>query len=184
MSLPPLIEGKRLVLRGLLPEDADGNYPNWLNDPLVCAANSHGLFPYTREEARTFINDSRNRRDALILAVELRDGQRHIGNIALQNIHPIYRKAEFAILLGEADCWGQGYGLEAGLLLCRHGFDNLNLHRIECGTFSNNVGMQKLALALGMEEEGRRREACFAGGAYRDILEFGIIRHEFRRPRI
>ena len=180
MSIRPLIEGERLVLRGLQPQDADGPYPDWLNDARVCAGNSHGLFPYSREAARAFIADSAGRRDSLTLAIELREGGRHIGNIALQGIHPIYRKAEFAILLGEADTWGQGYGKEAGLLLCRHGFDQLNLHRIECGTFASNQGMRRLALALGMQEEGRRREAAFIAGHYEDIIEFGMTRNEFR----
>lgn len=180
MNAPHLIVGQRLVLRGLSEADANGAYPHWLNDPQVCAGNAHGIFPYSREAALAFINASRNNRDALILAIELRESTRHIGNISLQGIHPIYRKAEFAILLGERDCWNKGYGKEAGMLLCRHGFDKLNLHRIECGTFANNPGMQQLALALGMREEGRRREAAFVGGHYVDILEFGMTRNEFR----
>lgn len=180
MTAPPLIIGQRLILRGLTGTDANGAYPNWLNDPRVCAGNAHGIFPYPREAALAFINASQNSRDALTLAIALRENQRHIGNISLQGIHPIYRKAEFAILLGEHDCWNKGYGKEAGMLLCRHGFDKLNLHRIECGTFANNVGMQHLAQALGMREEGRRREAAFVSGQYVDILEFGMTRDEFR----
>lgn len=180
MNALTLIEGPRLILRALTPEDADGRYPHWLNEPAVCTGNAHGVFPYSREAARSFIAEGQNRRDALVLAIELRDSDRHIGNISLQNIHPIYRKAEFAILLGETDTWSRGYGKEAGVLLCRHGFDRLNLHRIECGTFANNSGMQRLALALGMREEGRRRDAAFVAGQYLDIIEFGMTRTEFR----
>lgn len=180
MSETALIEGTRLILRGLLATDAEGNYPRWLNDARVCAGNSHGVFPYGREAARTFIAESQQRRDALTLAIALREGPRHIGNVALQAIHPIYHSAEFAILLGEPDCWGQGYGLEAGLLICKHGFDELNLHRIGCGTFANNTGMQNLARALGMREEGRRREAAYLNGRHIDIIEFGMTRDEFR----
>lgn len=179
MNSIPFLSGPRLILRDLTTADAEGPYPSWLNDPVVCRGNSHGTFPYSREAARAYIAQAQNRRDALILAIELKDGQRHIGNIALQSIHPIYRSADFAILLGEADCQGQGYGKEAGLLLCRHGFNELNLHRIACGTFSSNTAMQKLALALGMREEGRRREAAYTGGQYLDIVEYGMTHRDF-----
>lgn len=173
-----LLQGERLRLRPLSEADADGDYPAWLNDQATNSGNTHGVFPYSREEARRYIAASHGRQDALILAIELLDS-RHIGNIALQAIHPIHRRAEFAILLGDAACRGQGYGLEAGRLLCRHGFQRLNLQRIECGTFAGNLAMQRLALALGMSEEGRRREAAFVAGNYQDIVEFGMTRNDF-----
>lgn len=122
-------------------------------------------------------------RDELVLAVVLDDGQRHIGNIALNRIHPIYRSAEFAILLGDSAEWGKGYGLEAGRLVVAHGFSALNLHRIACGTLATNLGMQRLATALGMKQEGIRRAAAFKDGTYVDIIEYGLLRDEFDRPR-
>ena len=115
------LEGERLVLRGLTLKDAEGPYPGWLDDEAVCRGNGHHLFPYGREQAREFIRSTWNDRSAVTLAMVLREGQRHIGNVALQHIHPVHRTAEFAILLGDRECWGKGYGREAGLLLCCHG---------------------------------------------------------------
>jgi RimJ/RimL family protein N-acetyltransferase len=40
--------------------------------------------------------------------------------------------------------------------------------------------MQKLALALGMREEGRRKEALFKHGKYVDIVEYGITAGEYQ----
>ena len=168
--------GKRLYLRGLVESDADGVYPEWLNSADVCRGNSHHSFPYTREAACAYIRDALQTRSSLILAIVLQDGDRHVGNIALQNIHPIHRSAELSILIGERDVWGTGLGLEAAKLLIDHAFDALNLQRIECGTFATNRGMQKLALSLGMKEEGRRRQAAFKNGAYEDIVEYGILK--------
>lgn len=170
--------GERLVLRPLREADADGSYPEWLNDQRVCAGNSHGLFPYSREEARSFIAGAGGP-GQLVLAIGLREDGRHIGNIALQRIHPTYRSAEFAILLGEMDCWGKGYAQEAGRLLIQHSFLRLNLHRVHCATFASNTGMIRLAQSLAMVEEGRRREAAFAAGKYEDVIEFGVLREDF-----
>jgi RimJ/RimL family protein N-acetyltransferase len=111
----------------------------------------------------------------LVLAVIDTNTEKHIGNISLQNINWIDRNAEIAFLLGEKDFWGKGVMLEAGQLLINHGFESLNLHKIYCGTSSDNSGMQKLAEKLKMEKEGIRKEALFKNGVYHDIIEFGIL---------
>ncbi|MBI3524682.1 MAG: GNAT family N-acetyltransferase [Betaproteobacteria bacterium] len=176
----PFLEGQRLYLRALADKDADGDYPAWLNDAEVCRGNSHHVFPYSREAALDYIRQTRQSTTSLVLAIVVREDHHHIGNIALQSIHPIHRSAEFAILIGDKTGWGKGYGLEAGRLLCRHGFAALNLHRIYCGTFADNAGMIGLAHALGMKEEGRRRQAAFKDGKYIDIVEFGLLETDFQ----
>lgn len=173
------LAGDRLYLRPLRETDVDGAYADWLNDERVCAGNSHHVYPYTRRQAQEYVGQASARRDELVLAIVVKEHQRHIGNIALSRIDSVYRSAEFAILLGDAAEWGKGYGLEAGRLLVAHGFRALNLHRIGCGTFATNVGMQRLALALGMKQEGVRRSAAYKDGAYVDVIEYGLLRDEF-----
>jgi RimJ/RimL family protein N-acetyltransferase len=182
---PPFLQGQHIYLRVLTDEDASGDYPAWLNDAEVCRGNSHHVFPYPKEAALDYIRKVRESTTNLALAIVLREDHRHIGNITLQSIHPINRSAEFAMLIGDKSAWGKGYGLEAGQLMCQHGFETLNLHRIYCGTFADNAGMIGLAHALGMKEEGRRREAAFKDGKYLDIVEFGLLESELlsrRRP--
>jgi RimJ/RimL family protein N-acetyltransferase len=69
--------------------------------------------------------------------------------------------------------------LDAASLLLHHGFNTMNLHRISCATFETNLAMKKLALALGMKEEGRRIEAAYKDGNYVDIIEYGILKSDF-----
>jgi [ribosomal protein S5]-alanine N-acetyltransferase len=175
----PFLNGERLYLRALQDSDADGPYATWFNDEEVCRGNSHHVFPYTRESALSYIHYAQQAKDELILAIVLREGSSHIGNIALQHIHPVYRSAELSIVIGNKEAWGKGYSREASRLLCTHGFLSLNLNRIACATFDNNEAMKRLALSLGMKEEGRRRSAAYKSGQYLDIIEFGILRTEY-----
>jgi RimJ/RimL family protein N-acetyltransferase len=183
-AAPPFLVGERLILRQLAESDVDGPYARWFNDAEVCAGNSHHVFPYTREQALAYVRRLAEARDALVLAMVERDGGRHVGNISLQDIHPIYRSAELAIVIGEKEAWGRGYGREAGELIVEHGFAELNLHRVGCATFEDNHGMQALARALGMSEEGRRRQAAFKRGRHLDVVEYGVLRHEWHARRI
>ena len=169
------IKGNTIALRRLTLNDVEGNYDYWLNDEEITKYNSHGRFPMSKDSLIEYVKNSYSTINSLVLAVIDIDQNIHIGNISLQNINWIDRNAEIAFLLGEKLYWGRGIMLEAGGLLIKHGFNSLNLHRIYCGTSSENIGMQKLALKLGMKKEGTRQEAIFKEGKYYDIIEFGLI---------
>jgi [ribosomal protein S5]-alanine N-acetyltransferase len=173
------LNSERLYLRSLVESDADGPYANWFNDAEVCAGNSHHVRPFTTEAALNYIRHARQTNDSLILAIVLRDGDKHIGNIALDSINRVYRTAEFSIVIGDKSAWDNGYSKEAARLVCDHGFAAMNLNRIGCGTFEDNEPMKKLAKYLGMREEGRRRQAVFKRGRYIDIIEFGVLKSEY-----
>lgn len=176
------LSGERVVLRPLQANDAEGPYPSWLNDAEVCQYNSHNVELYTQEMALDYISHSHQQPDLLALAVTLKSTGEHIGNMCLQRIHPVNQNAEYAVLMGNKKYWGQGYAIEAARLLCRHGFEVLNLHRIYCATHADNMGMQKLALSLGMKLEGRQRQAQFKHGVFADNVLYGMLRDEFFKP--
>jgi len=175
----PLLKSKNIYLRALVPEDANGNYPAWLNDEKISAYNSHHTFGYTKEQALEYINSSIGSRANLILAITDIESNRHIGNVALQNINWINRSAEFAILIGESDFHKKGVGKEAMSLILDHGFSALNLHRIYCGTPVENSSMRSLAQFFNMREEGLRKEAFYKNSSYHDIVEYGLLRGEY-----
>ncbi len=167
--------GKHIYLRPLQESDASGNYPNWLNDKEVCRYNSHGDSLYTKEMALAYIKSVQNNPACRVFAICETQSDRHIGNIALQAISLKNQNAEFAILMGEKSFWGRGFSKEASELLLAYGFHELKLHRIYCGTSETNIAMQCLALSLGMEFEGRRKEAMYKNGEFFDVLEYGIV---------
>lgn len=173
------LETPRLALRPLAAADVEGPYLKWLNDAEVCRYNSHHVFPYRREDALAYIEKMAQSTTDLVLAIVLRAESRHIGNIALETIDWVNRTAEFAIVIGEADCWGRGYAQEAAGVLMRHGFVALNLNRIHCGTPADHLPMRKLAEALGMQQEGLRRQALYKEGRYLDVVEYGLLRAEY-----
>ena len=167
--------GKNINLRILSESDVNGNYSRWLNDLEITEFNSHGRFPMTISKLIEYVKMSIDSNSALVLAVEDKFTNEHIGNISLQGINWIDRNAEIAFLLGEKAYWGKGVMLEAGKVLIEHAFNTLNLHRIYCGTSSKNIGMQKLALKLKMSKEVIRKEVLFKNGMYNDIIEYGIL---------
>lgn len=173
------LKEKRIHLRALEEKDLTSDYLQWLNDDEVCRFNSHAVFPNAESKMKNYFNSLQGQDKNIVLAIIHTDSKKHIGNVSLQNINWVSRNAEFAILLGDKEFWGDGYGEEAAKLIVAYGFERLNLHRIYCGTVDGNKGMIKLAKKLKMVEEGRRREAIFKHGKYIDIIEYGVLQNEF-----
>ncbi len=173
------IKGKNIFLRDLNLNDIKGNYKYWLNDPETNQYNSHGKFPYSISALKKYVERVTNQNDCIVLAIIELKSSLHIGNISLQSINWLDRNCEIAFLLGDKKYRSKGIMREAGMLLIDHAFNKLNIHRIYCGTSSENIGMQKLALKLGMKKEGTRKDAIFNNGKFHDVIEFGVIKsHE------
>jgi ribosomal-protein-alanine N-acetyltransferase len=169
-------------VRAFRQSDLSGPYPSWFEDQEVCKYNSHGKFFRTQDYFRSFY-ESLNGNDQMVWAI-CHDKDGHIGNVSLQGISLINRNAEFAVLIGDRRHWHKGVGKLAGAQLISHGFDKLNLERVYCGTAATNEGMQSLALALGFREEGRRRAHLYLEGAWVDVIEYGILRSDYRQKQI
>ena len=177
--IEPFLVGDLVYLRPLRYEDLDGNYIHWLNDAEVCRYNSHHVFPYTRESGEEYIRYARSTKDALILAIVVKKTGQHIGNASLISIDRHNQQAEYAIIIGEKECHGQGYGKAATLLVLEHGFLGINLHRIRAGVNSENIPSLALFNSVGMKQEGVLKDAIFKNGLFHDIVLFGLLKNDF-----
>jgi ribosomal-protein-alanine N-acetyltransferase len=173
------LEGPKIYLRHLQQEDLTNEYVQWLNDEEVCKGNSHAIFPNTHEKMVAYYASLQGSVAQVVLAIINKENDKHVGNVSLQSINWVSKNAEFAILLGDKNIWGKGYGEEAAKLIVEYGFSRLNLHRIYCGTMADNTSMIKLAEKLKMKQEGVRREAIFKTGTYKDVIEFGVLKNEY-----
>lgn len=74
---------------------------------------------------------------------------------------------------------GQGYGTDVIRLLCRYGFRNRNLHRLELETLASNTAMRRAAEACGFTHEGTQRERAYDGDGFADMMIYGLLRREW-----
>ncbi len=170
------IQTSRLLLRGLRPEDATEDYLGWLNDPEILKFRGPKAFPSGMEGLKSYLAGVGSRGD-LMLAVCLRDGGRHIGNIALNSILWVHGSAELSMMIGTKDLWGKGYGKEAIYAVSHHGFHNMGLWRIWAE--SPNPAFNGAVRSLGWKHEGTKREAFLLNGERVNVDCFGLLRAEF-----
>lgn len=75
---------------------------------------------------------------------------------------------------------GQGYMHEALSAALVWGFEHMALNRVQAQIHPNNAASIRLAERLGFVQEGHLREAGFWLGEHRDLLQFGLLRREFK----
>jgi len=77
------------------------------------------------------------------------------------------------------DFWGLGYATEAARLIVRFGFETLGLHRIWATHHPENFASRRVLDKIGFQEEGRRRDDRFVGGAWYDSVVCSILESEW-----
>ena len=175
------LKGERVGLRPPQRESID-SYLEWMND-LDILQYILRVRPIGRAEEEEWFANLSKRAEDVLFEIALLDGGRLIGSCGIHRINSSNRSAEVGIVIGEKDFWGQGYGREGLGLLCRYGFDVLNLNRIGLSVYAYNARGIRCYERLGFKHEGRRRAARFWKGRYWDILEMGILESEWRAAR-
>jgi ribosomal-protein-alanine N-acetyltransferase len=169
------LPGKGLYLRPLRLTDADGPWPSWLNDQAVTQFMSAGTWPITREDQIAYFQSTVGARHTLVLAICLAEDGRHVGNVALNSIDFINRRAELGILIGDRKAHGQGIGAQAIKLLSGHAFDRLNLHKVWARVEEGNTSAFKAFVAAGFEHEATLKEEILHHGTWHNSLYLGFL---------
>lgn len=159
------------------------DYFSWWTDSEVTKYNSHGLFPHSIDDYNNWLQTVKSN-EVLVLGVIHNRDKKHIGNVSLQSFDWINRSAEIAIVMGEPDYWGKGFGYVACKKMIEHAFDRLNIMRIWSGTSVLNVAMNKIFKRLGFKNEGVFKQAQYLDGDYYDINIYGLLKEHYKLSKL
>jgi RimJ/RimL family protein N-acetyltransferase len=154
-------------------------YQRWLNDFEVTRTLATGLRPLTFEaEEAWYEGIVKSERDVVFTVYE-RASMRPIGVTGLHGVDYLTRTAEFGMMLGEKDCWGQGYGTEVTILMLDYAFTGLGLHNVMLRVHSYNERAIRAYKRAGYREIGRRRQAHRLGGRAYDVVYMDCLATDF-----
>jgi len=176
----PFLVGDKIYLRPLEALDLEGPYLNWLNDYEVTRFMETGSTPTTPASLQRYVDDVGRAPGTVMLAIVDKATGDHVGNIKLGPVHPLHRRADLGVMIGDKRCWNRGYGREAVALVVEYGFQRLNLHKITLGVYADNTAAIKIYERLGFVIEGTQRRHLFRDGDYHDRHIMGILRDEWK----
>ncbi len=174
---PVTLSTERLALRPFEPSDAeavrlacqDPEIPRWTPVPS----------PYTEQDAHRFIAsaaDNWQTDTAYTFGAFTRDGGDLVGSIGLVRIAALRtpeRQAELGYWTAKEQR-GRGYTVEAAREVCRWGFADLGVERMEWCAEAGNLPSRAVALKVGFRIEGTHRARIIHAGTRRDAW-FGAL---------
>jgi RimJ/RimL family protein N-acetyltransferase len=166
--------GSLVRLRAPESSDVDAFY-DWFNDREVTAGLG-SRYPFSMATERDWVerNGVASYANAHF-AVETLDGEL-LGSCGLfHTALPENRSAELGITIGNKAYWGRGYGTDTVRTLCRFGFDEMNLHRIELLVFAHHVAARRTYEKCGFAVEAVAREAHWGDGRWYDDVHMAVF---------
>lgn len=174
-----MLTGELVRLRPREPSDAEIILP-WLNDPEV-KRHLGNRYPWSmaaeEEYLRAQTSTPMKFGDAVFI-IETREG-RAIGTAGLHGMTAENREVTLGIMIGEKDCWSQGYGTDAIVTLLRFAFGEVNLHRVQLEVFADNGRGIACYRKCGFVEEVRMRRDRYRAGEWKEGLVMGVLDREF-----
>jgi RimJ/RimL family protein N-acetyltransferase len=107
--------------------------------------------------------------------IELLSTGELIGNVGLHHFFEQNRRCEIGYALASR-YWGQGMATEALRAAIRHGFDALDLNRIEADIDPRNIGSARVLEKLGFRKEGYMPERWIVFGEFADTVNYGLLK--------
>jgi 8-oxo-dGTP diphosphatase len=163
---------ERLMLRPLVPEDADALH-RLVNDWEVTRTLAVVPFPYPRALADEWIASTRRQLadgTAYHLAITGRDGEQEtlVGAIGLRIDGRVGRLGYW---VGRR-FWGHGVATESAARLSRWALANLDLDRLEANVATDNPASVAVLRRIGFRSTGTGRENFLARGGEHPVLRF------------
>lgn len=173
---PTILTTERLALRWIDEADAGAQFAVF-SDPEVTRYWSRGPWTDPAQAREWIARTLADYRDGtgLRFAVVLAASGETVGNVSLHAFSDQSRRCEVGYALARAH-WGKGYATEALAALLDHGFDQLNLNRVEADIDPRNVASARVLERLGFRKEGLMPERWIVQGEMADTAYYGLLR--------
>jgi [ribosomal protein S5]-alanine N-acetyltransferase len=166
-------------LRLVTLDDCTPRYVSWLRDPEVNRYLETRWQEQTLESVRSFVAGLLATPDSYLFAIVSLEDYAHIGNIKIGPVNRRHLYADVSYFIGDRDRWGRGHASAAIRIAARVSFGRLDLHRIQAGVYSGNVGSCRALEKVGFGLEGRFRSQLRGPSGWEDHIWYGLLRDDF-----
>ena len=174
--MPRPLEGQLVRLRAREESDLEHFY-RWINDWEVIKFLGTRYVQSRKYEQEWLASGDPSLSNTRFVVETLAD-RRTIGWVGLHTGSPENRTADLGIAIGEHDFLDGGYGSDTMRVVCRYGFNMMNLNRIDLTVFDWNPRAIRVYEKVGFQHEGVLRDAMWKAGRWNQLVYMGLLRGE------
>ncbi len=184
-----VLTGRNIVLRPLNTGDRD-HYCDTVerNRPRLDASGTGPAHEQTAPATRGAYDELIEHYDLLRLLDQghwfaLVDGDEVIGEIGLEGVVRGQVQSAFLVLWVDEAHAGRSLAPEAYVLLARHAFEDLGLHRVEAAVLTDNEAVRRALAKLDIRSEGVSPRYLLVEGEWQDHERFILTAEEWTERR-
>lgn len=176
-----LLEDEKIFLRPLCLEDITDEYIGGLNKPdvnryLVNVRRTR----QTRESVEKFIISNIETHSSILLGIFLKDNPKpFVGTLRVSEINFFHCTASIGICLFAKRAWMKGYALKALRMVKDYLFEEIGLHYLEAGVYSENSNSISLFTKVGFSESYRVKDKYRHIDSFKEVIFFRVINPSF-----
>lgn len=171
-----IIKGKKVVITGIEEEDLE-ILRDAINSDELEQFEIRAHFPVSYAEQKKWYGNLMNSNDFDRRFVIKIDGAT-VGYISITNMDFFNRSAWLGIKVFDPSNRNNGIGTDSIMAVTRYCFDYLNFHRLETSIIEDNyVSIHVFEKKCGWKKEGKKIDAVYKNGEYKDVLLFAIVKN-------
>jgi [ribosomal protein S5]-alanine N-acetyltransferase len=175
----PEIKTERMVLRKIVPSDADDMFRlrsdsrlmQFIDRPVATSLQDvHDLFER--------INESLNKNEGITWAMCLKNDNRLIGTVGYYRNKPEHHRGEIGYMI-HSDFQRNGLTYEALISALNYGFNELHFHSVEADVNPDNAASVGLLEKAGFIKEAHFKENYYFNGVFKDTVILSLLARNF-----
>ncbi|MCW3086455.1 MAG: alanine acetyltransferase [Bacteroidetes bacterium] len=174
-----ILTTERLILKKLTPEGFSYLFENYSDDEIKKQLGLTTEEDLVKEKAKLQGGYTTYDKTILAFLLVLKSNNETIGRCGYHNWYRDHHKAEIGYALNKEEHKRKGYMSESLKTILEHGFNSMNLNRIEACISPANSASQNLIKKYGFTQEGYLRQHFVRNGEVQDSLIFSLLKEEY-----
>ncbi len=162
-----------MEIRTLKLDDVSEDYVSWFSDKDVIKYSDNQYKIFSLDGQRDYVKNCLNDKNILLFGIFV--DNKHIGNIILNGIVSVHKRAEVSYLIGDKYYWGKGIGKSAVARVISLAKQDLKLNKLFAGVAKNNIVSRKILENNGFILEGIRKNHLFYNNIFEDQYDYGLV---------
>jgi RimJ/RimL family protein N-acetyltransferase len=163
----------RLRVDILQVDQVTESYVNWFSNKEVVQYSVNQYKKFSFEGQCSYVESCLKNNDLDLYGIF--DDTLHIGNIAINTLTNIHRRAELTYVVGDTRYWGKGVASFAVSKIVKFGKSKYKLNKLYASLASANFRSKRVLEKNGFVLEGIRKKHLFYNKEFFDQLDYGLI---------
>ena len=163
----------RLRVDILQVDQVTESYVNWFSNKEIVQYSVNQYKKFSFEGQCSYVESCLKNNDLDLYGIF--DDTLHIGNIAINNLTTVHRRAELTYVVGDTRYWGKGVASFAVSKMIEFGKSKYKLNKLYASVAGANSRSKRVLEKNGFVLEGIRKKHLFYNKEFFDQLDYGLI---------